>query len=400
MDPTTKPNRILIVRLSALGDVVNTLPALTALRRAYPKAHMAWLVEDRAADVLHNHPLLDEVIVFPRSKWQQSFSLRRGRWRTLADCYQFFSELRARRFDTAIDFQGNAKSGFLTYMSRARRRFGFDRRNSSEGNTVFTNRRVRIEDPRVNRAEKYLMLARAVGGAKGPVRAELPTWPAEARMARDRLREARLTRRPLIVLHPGTSEFGAFKRWPPERFGRLARRLVRRWKASILITWGPRERPLAMKAAAAAGRSAVVSPPTHNVRELAELLRQADLFIGADTGPMHIAAALGVPVVALFGPKDPVLHGPYGERTRVVRAGVECSPCSKRACDDAKCMTSITPEMVMAAAEELLKRRPACKRHRRDKKWHAAASSSSRPRRARKAKRSRTPSSRKSSRRA
>ena len=424
MEQTPKPKRILIVRLSALGDVVNTLPALTALRRGHPKAYIAWLVEDRVADILHNHPLLDEVIVFPRSKWQQSFSLRRGRWRTLADCYQFFSALRARRFDMSIDFQGNAKSGFLTYMSGAKVRVGFDRRNSAEGNVVFTNRRVPIEDPHIVRAEKYLALARAAGGATGPVRAILPTWPAEAARAKALLREAGVTRRPLIVIHPGTSEFGAFKRWPPERFGQLARRLARHWNAGILVTWGPRERALAVKVASAAGRSAAVSPPTQSIRELAELIRQADLFISADTGPMHIAAALGVPVVALFGPKDPVLHGPYGERTRVVRADVDCSPCTKRSCGDVKCMRSITPEMVMAAVEELLvsglgfrvsgegsgtrnqkpeTRNPGrtpWKRPRRDKKCPATASSSSRPRPARKARRSLAPSSRKSSRRA
>ena len=400
MEQMPKPNRILIVRLSALGDVVNTLPALTALRRGHPKAHIAWLVEDRAADILHSHPLLDEVIIFPRLKWQQSFSLRRGRWRTLADCYQFFSALRARRFDIAIDFQGNAKSGFLSYMSGAKIRLGFDRRNSSEGNIVFTNRRVPIANPHINRAEKYLVLARAVGGSMAPwAPAVLPTWPAEAAAAKALLREAGVRRRPLIALHPGTSEFGAFKRWPPERFGQLARRLARRWNAGILVTWGPRERPLAVQVASAAGRSAVVSPPTHSIRELAELLRQADLFISADTGPMHVAAALGVPVVALFGPKDPVLHGPYGEKTRVVRAGVACSPCSKRACDDVKCMRSITLEMVMAAVEDLLKRRTPRRprRSRRDKKWRAAASSSSRPHPARKARKSPAPSSRKSS---
>jgi ADP-heptose:LPS heptosyltransferase len=285
-------------------------------------------------------------------------------------------------------------------MSGAKVRVGFDRKNSAEGNIVFTNRRVPAGNPHVNRAEKYLVLARAVGGSTEPVRAVLPAWPAEAATAKALLCEAGLKRRPLIVIHPGTSEFGAFKRWPPGRFGDLARRLIRRWKAGILVTWGPRERPLAMKVASAAGRSTAISPPTRSIRELAELLRQADLFISADTGPMHIAAALGVPVVALFGPKDPVLHGPYGKDARVVRAGVECSPCSKRSCEDVKCMAGITPEMVMAVAADLLKRRAFRRPYRSYAKWHAPSSSSSRPRLARKAKKSAAPSSPKSSRRA
>ncbi len=355
-----KPRRILIVRLSALGDVVCTLPALTSLRKGYPDAHIAWLVEDRSGDLLKDHPLLDELIVFPRSRWQQTFSQRVGHWRTLADCYQFFSGLRSRRFDTAIDFQGNAKSGFLTYVSGARLRVGFDRRNSTEGNFVFINRRVPIANPYIARTQKYLELAHAVGGAPGRMPAVLATWRDESAKAAAFFRRAAL-RRPVVVIHPGTSEFGAFKRWPPERFGELARRLARHHKASILITWGPRERTLAAKVAATAGRAATLSMPTRSLRELAELLRRADLFIGADTGPMHIAAAVGVPVVALFGPKDPVLHRPYTQRSRIVRAGVECSPCTKRTCNDVRCMTAITVDMVLAAARELLKagKRPA-----------------------------------------
>lgn len=350
-----KPNRILIVRLSALGDVVKTLPALTSLRRGYPDAYIAWLVEDRAAEILEGHPLLDEVIVFPRTKWQKAFTQREGRWRALAEGYKFFAELRGRRFDMAIDFQGNAKSGLLTYMSRARVRVGFDRRNSTEGNIVFTNYRVRIENPHVNRAEKYLALARAVGGSAERAMPVLPSWPEEAAKMRRLLREMCI-RRPIVIIHPGTSEFGAFKRWPAERYGQLARRIAQRWKGSILLTWGPRERPLAEQVAREAGARAHLSPTTHSLRELVELLRQADLFISADTGPMHIAAALGVPVVTLFGPKDPVLHGPYGGRTRIIRANVECSPCTHRVCEHVKCMTSITTDMVLAGVKDLLPR--------------------------------------------
>jgi lipopolysaccharide heptosyltransferase II len=314
------------------------------------------------------------VIVVRRSKLQQAFSAHRGRWRALADSYQFITDLRSRRFDIAIDFQGNAKSGLFTYMSGARLRVGFDRRNSREANTFFTNQRVSLVDSHINRAEKYLALARAVGGSPESVEAVLPTWPAEAKTATAFLREAGLPR-PLIALHPGTSEFGAYKRWPAEHYGQLARRLMRRLKSSILVTWGPREHPMAEKVASAAGRDAVLSPPTHNIRELAEIIRQMDLFISADTGPMHIAAALGVPVIALFGPKDPILHGPYGKHTRVVRADLHCSPCSKRACDDPKCMTGITVDMVMTAAKDLL----ASSGHRRAQTCHSTSSSWSPP---------------------
>jgi lipopolysaccharide heptosyltransferase I len=387
-----KIERILIVRLSAVGDVVKTLPALTSLRRGYPKAHIAWLVEDRAADLLRNHPFLDEVFVFPRSELGRAVTARRGRLRTIAGCFRFLAGVRSRRFDMAIDFQGNFKSGLVMRMTGARLRVGYDRRNTTEGNYVFTNRRVPIADARVNRAEKYLALARALGGA-AEAKPVLPAWPEDAAMAEALLRDPRVSRRPLVVIHPGTSEFGAFKRWAPEQYGRLAQHLTRERGASVVVTWGPREHSLAEKVAAASGDAAVLAPATHNLRELAELLRRADLFVGADTGPMHIAAALDVPVVALFGPKDPVLHGPYGSNTRVVRAGVECSPCAKRSCDDLKCMTRITPAMVLKAVEDLLGP-PA----RRTAKCRSSSSSSSRPRPAEKGKGSHEPSSEKGSR--
>ena len=157
--------------------------------------------------------------------------------------------------------------------------------------------------------------------------------------------------RPLVIVHPGTSDFAAFKRWPTERYAELASRLVSERGASVLVTWGPGEEQLARRAAGGAVRMA---PRLTHLQQLTALLSRADLFVGSDTGPMHMASALNVPVVALFGPKDPVQTGPYRSRSEVLTAPVSCRPCRRRRCADPRCMTEMSVEQVFAAACRVL----------------------------------------------
>ena len=156
------------------------------------------------------------------------------------------------------------------------------------------------------------------------------------------------------ILHPGTSAFGAFKRWPAERFGRLAARLRAETGLIPLITWGPGEQDLADRAAQASGGSAVISPRTRTIQDLAALIAGGSLFVAADSGPLHIANCLGVPCVALFGPKDPALYGPYFQPSVTVRRDIDCSPCGRRSCPDPVCMTGLEVDTVLKAALDLL----------------------------------------------
>jgi len=340
--PLPPDGRILLVRLSAIGDVVNVLPALALLRDALPGAHLAFLVEDRAAALVEGHPLLDEVIVFPRRRWRAWLRDPR-RWAALArEVAAQRRALRGRRFDAVLDFQGNLKGAVHALATGASRRIGFARGHDREGSHLVATEVVVPPADRPHRVDKFAAIAEALGATSGERRYVLPSPPA----VRARI-DARLAERgispdgpPFVVLHPGTSERGAAKRWPIDRFGELARLVRDRFGVRVLVTSGPGEEPLARAVCDGASGAAELAPPTESLLELAELLRRARLFVGADTGPMHLAAASGTRCVALFGPKDPAVYGPYGPGHAVVRGESKAG---------ASAMEAISVEQVLAA---------------------------------------------------
>jgi len=303
--------RILLIRLSAVGDVINTLPALTLLRRARPRAHLAYVVEDRARELLVGHPLLDQVYVFPRRRWRKM--LRAGNAVALGkELVSYRDELRAARFDVSLDFQGNLKGAMHARFCGAPRRIGFAKGYGRELSHLLATEQVVPPADRPHRVDKFVSLLGPLGIEGSAREYALPPSP-EARERVGGLVAARgLVGRRLALLHPGTSERGSGKRWPSERFAALAARIAAEGDARVWITWGPTERALAGSVAAAAGEGVEVAPETTSLLELAELLRRAAVFVSADTGPMHLAAACGTPCVALFGPKDPATYGPYG----------------------------------------------------------------------------------------
>lgn len=316
---SSAPQCVLVIRLSAIGDVVNTLPTVTLLRRALPDAVLGFVVEDRARDVIVGHPLLDRTYVFPRKRWR---SLLRNptRWRTLArEVRSFVRELRAVNWDVALDVQSNLKGAAFAFASGAARRIGFARGHDYELNHLLSTDQVVPPADRPHRVDKFASLAGAIGVAGDTREYVLPEDPA----ARERIaawcqREALAPHR-FVVLHPGTSDHGAEKRWPAESFAALARGIARGVHRPVVVTWGPGEEALAGRVCALSDGSARLAPPTASLLELVELLRVAAVFVSADTGPMHLAAAAGVPCVALFGPKDPAVYGPYGSAHVVLR---------------------------------------------------------------------------------
>lgn len=340
------------MRLSAIGDVINTLPALGALRQRFPGAYLGWLVEDKAKSVLERHPFLDDLFVFERTRLLREARTPGGICRGVRDVARLARRLRKARFDLLLDFHGNLKSGLLGCLAGVVTRVGYDCRNSREGNFLFNKRHVRLADSRIHRVEKHLALLGAVG-----IRARrfpyVLSVPEEARASAQAFLKRVRSGRPYAVLHPGTSAFGAHKRWPPAFFGRLAERLVRDAGLEVLVTSGPGEHELAREVASHCG-VVVWLPETRSLLQLAAFLEGARVFVSADTGPMHLAAALQVPVVALFGPKDPIVYGPFGTKSRVVQASVPCAPCGGRRCAHGECMRSICPGRVFDAAMDLL----------------------------------------------
>lgn len=355
--PDRAGRRFLIVRLSALGDVLHTLPAVLALRRAEPHARIDWLVEDRHAALLLGLDAIDRVVIVPRARWKGARA-RPWRWPlVLRDLSRLAIGLVRARYDATIDVQGNLKSGLASLLTGAPVRYGFPSSDVREANALLTTTHVRVPPQAVHRADRaFAMMEAVVGHPLVRARDRLAVDPEGAAWAEHELERAGLRSVAFAVFHPGTSGFGSFKRWPAERFGRLARDLDATGRR-VVVTVGPGEEALGAAVRAAAGeRAIVVAPP--GLPALAALIARAAVFVSADTGPLHVAAAHGVPVVALFGPKDEATYGPYAvdaARAAVVTsADVPCRPCTLRRCPDPVCMTSIDVETVLARVTSLL----------------------------------------------
>jgi ADP-heptose:LPS heptosyltransferase len=340
-----------VIRLGAVGDVVRTLPAASALRAAFAGAQLCWLVEPASASLLRGQPWLDEVLVFPRAELRAA--LRGGRLGRAAGIWRRFSaELRRRRFELVVDFHSILKSGLLAAASRAPRRAAYAPPYGRELSWLFANARAALDPPRASRFERNGALVRFLGVTAPPAARPLAIEPeAAARMQRELAGAA-----PAVVVHPGTSDATPHKRWTPEGFGAVARALRDADGVSTLVSVGPArdDRAFAEAVVKAAAGAASLAPPTPGLGDLAALFARSRLYVGSDTGPLHVASLVGTPVVQLLGPTDPVENAPWpGTPSRTVRLPVACSPC-RRGCAAAPCMGRLPAAEVLAAARALL----------------------------------------------
>ena len=331
-------DRILVVRLGAVGDVIRALPALHRLRRTFPQAHLAWVVEDLAAPLLEGHADLDEVVRLSRRDLRDA---SRSPARLLGALARVGERLRAGRYDAAIDLQASLKSGLVTLLSGAPRRIGFAPGHCREMSFIFTNEWAGLSSPWLNRVDRNLEMAAHLGAGDGEVAAALAETAAEGSAADGILASLGLARGDAVILCPGASRRQAFKRWPAPAWGRLGALLAAAGRHPVVV-WGPGEEGLAEEIQQRS-RDAVRRAPPTSLPVLAALLRRSALFIGADTGPMHLSWAVGCKVVALFGPTDPRLNAPYGSGHEVVAA-----PEGE--------LQRLSPETVAAAALRALER--------------------------------------------
>ncbi len=343
-------DRILVIRLGAVGDVVRTLPAVSMLRRAAATAQIVWLVEPAARSAVEGQPWVDDVVLFPRPQIRRALAgLRLGRAaRLIAGVAR---QLRQPGFDLVVDFHAILKSGVLARLSGAAVRASYAAPFSREGAAWFATHRARLSQSHTSRFARNEALVRFLG-VDAPVAAQPFVVPDTARAwARDALAAGQREGR-FAVLHPGTSAHTPHKRWTVEGFARLSQTL----SVPSLVSYGPEpgERASADALVAAARGSARLAPETRSLSELAALTEAAQLYVGADSGPLHIASLVGTPVVQLLGPTDPVENAPYPATPhRSVRVPVACSSCRK-GCDAAPCMQRIDVERVRSAAEALL----------------------------------------------
>ena len=331
------PRRILIIKPSAIGDVVHALPVLNLVRRRWPEAQVSWVITPACAGLVENHPQVDEVIRFERELWSRTWRSPRA----LANLIRFAREIRARKFELVIDLQGLLRSGWIAAQSKAPVRVGFA--NAREFGWMFYTHRVpmRWEDHAIDR---NLCMSEALGLGRGPVEFVFAVDDSD----RDSVGRLLPPGRRFAVLLPGTN--WQTKKWPVEKFAALVRPLQKCFDLASVVAGSADERELA-----AAIPGAIDLCGRTSLRQLVALLERATLVIANDSGPMHIAAALGRPMIVLHGPTSPLRTGPYGHLDSVVRLDLPCSPCFSRRCSHQSCLRWLGIEPVLELAERQLR---------------------------------------------
>lgn len=338
----TEPRSIVVVKLSAIGDVLHGVPAAVALKRAFPHARIGWVVEGRAGDVLAGHPAIDHLFRLPRG-WMTSVAATRGLRRGLRD----FAP------DVAVDLQGLLKSALPTWLSGARMRIGHAAPEAREQAWRFYTHTVEARAAHV--VDRNLHLLSPLGIRPDRPAFDMPRWPVSRLRMQEWLATLRLPRPPAL-LNPGAG--WPSKIWPAERFAAVARELDRRGVPSVVVWGGDAEREVAGRIAAASAGAARPAPPT-TLQDLGELCRLARMVISSDTGPLHLAAAVGTPCVGLFGPVPAKRNGPYGPGHRVVEPAVSLRPAWADRKTDRVAMDAIDVDSVVAAASAVLARSAA-----------------------------------------
>ena len=346
--------KILVLRLSAVGDVIRTLPAVKALKERCPSSQITWVVEEPSKDFLESQPEVDEVILFPRKRWTQGMRSPRAWWRTAKEMVQLIKELRRRQFDGVLDFHGILKSGVLSLLSGSPKRIGFDWKSSKEGSSLFSNVKVELPKEGVTRYQRGFHLLKGLGFDVPYTSGSLSIPHRDREYVDSFFKQLPAPpSRPLIAIHPGTSLNYRSKRWMPDRYAQLADRLTREIQGTVVFTWGPGELPLVEEIRKAMMAPSILAPPTLSLTQLGEVFKRCNLYIGGDTGPTLIASMMGVPVVIIYGPTDPFLYEPVGKHANVMKE-VGCNPCRKRSCKEMTCLEEITVENVLEAARNLL----------------------------------------------
>jgi lipopolysaccharide heptosyltransferase I len=331
--------KILVVKPSSLGDIIHALPTVRILRRAFPRADIVWLVNENFASILDGCPVINRIIPFARHRYNTP--------RGVMELARLLAALRREQFDWAIDLQCLLRSSLVTLATGARRRTGLA--DGREGSTNFYNEHIKVPAPTMHAVDRYLMLPRQLG---------IPVDAVEFPLAPDS-RGPKAGSEKLILINPGAR--WSTKRWPATRFSELLARLAALWPDHRLAIIGSGDERVTADAIAAGAHTPVeVLAGRTTLPQLVDLMRRAALVISNDSGPMHLAVAVGAPVIALFGPTNPRLTGPYPASAHaVLRVSLPCSPCLKSECPDPapmKCLTQIEVEQVVAAAERLMRK--------------------------------------------
>ena len=366
-------SRILLIKPSALGDVVHTLPVLVKLRARYPRAQIDWLITPENAEVVRYHPALSNVVLFAR----RDFSKRGRRWRAFVSFFDLLKQIRSAKYELIIDMHGQVRSAFFALISGARVRIGFDRpvkrgltvsaehdlknipshgwRGAREGSWIAYTHRIPIPTLDVHAIDRYLWVAPLLGLDDNPPDLTIHLSPQATNKVNRLLEEHGVpVSKPLVVLVPGT--IWETKHWTIEGFAGVARQFLQDGFA-VALAGTTRDQQRCRQIAAAAPGTCDLSGKT-TPADLAALIRRAEVAVTNDSGSMHVAASLGKPMVSVFGPTNPVHIGPYERPESVVRVDLPCSPCNYRRLSqcpfDHACMKQVTSAMVVERVRKIL----------------------------------------------
>ena len=349
---TKEPLRVLIVKVSALGDVIHALPVLDYLHQVVPGVEIDWVVEEPFLEVLAGNPQLRAVHLVRTKLWRKH-PFAPATWREIGALRE---TLRGRNFDMVFDIQGNLKSGLVCWLTGARQRIGFIREEVRERlNLLFTTRRVPLRKIDYHVTEKYLRLVSVPFGRdyrELELSASIVTSPGDDADAEALL--ATLSDGLVFLFHCGTT--WQTKLWARDSWIELGRRVLQDFPdACILLSWGnPAERAVVAEVARAIGPGARVID-RYPLKALAAIMKKVDLVLAGDTGPVHIAAAVGTPTISLYRATNGRLTGPRGERHLILQSPMHCTKCARKQCDkDAECSRSIKVETVLGGIVKLL----------------------------------------------
>jgi heptosyltransferase I len=365
--------RILLIKLSAVGDVVQTIPLLNALRRRYPSAQIDWLVTPAIAELLRHNPAISNVIEFARDDWSRPWTAT-----PYVNYARLASKLRANAYDLVLDVHGQFRTAVFVLASGAPVRIGFDRpragvwdasprrfpkearkhawQGAREGSWLAYTRRIPVPTLDIHAVDRYLSVGPMLGLEAGPPDFSFPIPPAASDSVDALLRDRGLAGAPLLLMAPGT--IWETKHWGTDKFAEVARHFLRRGFAVALM--GSRRERLLCEDVARLAPGAVDIAGETTLTELAAVIRRSTISVTNDSGPMHFAVALGRPVVSIFGPTDPIWIGPYGRADAALQAGVPCSPCLLRQLSRCRfghvCMENVSARAVIERMEDAIER--------------------------------------------
>jgi lipopolysaccharide heptosyltransferase I len=350
--PESKAEKILIIRLSAIGDVIHTLPAAYAIRKKYPNAQIDWLVEETSSSLVNLNPYIDNVIILPRKNWKKQIR-KDGIFKALKSFINFFKKMRNRNYDITIDFQALFKSAFSGFLIKPLLRMGPE--DGREMSPLFYQAKIGVPENTVHRVKRNLHLAGALDADTEEVNYGLKITPViKSRVSRLFEAESIPKDKKLIVINPFTN--WESKNWFLERYFEAAERLIE-VGYFIVFTGSKNDREAINEFESKSDDYANLAGRT-DLEELTEIYNRSELYIGGDTGPTHLAAAVGLNVIALMGPTDPETNGPFGEGHIVIQDNsLECIRCWDRHCSrNMQCMRSITVDQVVRMAKNKLEK--------------------------------------------